>query len=113
MEDGIGCARHALGPDLAGRWPEEGQELGGAVSDIFMRLPGRFSYWFPALARRRNGLIGSCLILIAQDNASGFRFPVGPLDHPLICSVSGSTTVTTPLVRFRWAVPVGHQLRVF
>src|SRR5437588_9619635 len=113
MEDGIGCARHALGPDLAGRWPEQRQELGGAVSDIFMRLARRISLCFPALSGRRNGLIGSCLILIAQDNASGFRFPVGPLDHPLICSVSGSTTVTTPALRTRWAVPVGHQLLVF
>src|ERR671932_1534078 len=113
MEYGIGRTPHPLGLDHSRRRPEQRQELGGPISDILMRLPGRLSFQFPALAGIGDGLIGACLILAAQGNPRRFCLPVRPLDHPLFSSVSGSTTVTTPLLRTRCAVPVGHQLLVF
>src|SRR5947209_1561874 len=113
MQDGVGGAPDSLGSHLTGRWPEQGQELGGAVSDVLMRLPSRIPLRCPALARIGHGAIRSCLVLIPQGDARRFRHPIGQLDQPLFCSVSGSTTVTTPLFRTRCAVPVGHQLLVF
>ena len=41
-----------------------------------------------------------------------FSDVVGEFDQPLFSSVCGSTTVTTPALRLRCAVPVGHQVRV-
>jgi hypothetical protein len=42
--------------------------------------------------------------------------PLQPLDRPIrsapFASVFASTTVTTPVLRFRCAVPVGHHVRV-
>ena len=35
-----------------------------------------------------------------------------PARWPPFSSVCGSTTCTTPALRFRWAVPVGHHVRV-
>jgi hypothetical protein len=33
---------------------------------------------------------------------------ISQIDQPLFASVFGSTTLTTPDLRVRWAVPVGH-----
>src|SRR5947209_5893295 len=113
MKDGVRRTSHALGPHFASGWSEQRQQLARTISYIFMRLPSWFALGCPVLPWIGNRLIGACLILITQDNAGGFRRPIGQFDHPLFCSVAGSTTVTTPLLRTRCAVPVGHQLRVF
>ena len=77
-----------------------------------MRLAGWPSLGLPGLAGLRDGLIGAGLILAPQWDPYGFGNPVGQFDEPLFASVCGSTTVTTPVLRLRCAVPVGHQVRV-
>ena len=77
-----------------------------------MRLADRVAFKLPGLARLWDGLIRAGLILTPQPEAGGFGNLIGQVDQPLFCSVSGSTTVTTPVLRLRCAVPVGHQVRV-
>ena len=77
-----------------------------------MRLAAWFALWLPGLTRLRHRLIGASLILAPQWNAHRFGDVIGQVDQPLFVSVFGSTTVTTPDLRLRWAVPVGHQVRV-
>src|SRR5438128_7674267 len=77
-----------------------------------MRLTNRLPLGPPGLTRLRNGLVRACLILAPHGNTYGFRDVVGEFDQPLFTSVCGSTTVTTPALRLRCAVPVGHQVRV-
>lgn len=113
MEHDIRRTSFSLGPHLPGGGAEQRQQRGRAVSDLLMRLPDRFSFWFPALAGIWDSLMGACLVLATQGNPYRFCLPVRPLDHPLVSSVSGSTTVTTPLLRTRCAVPGGHQLLAF
>ena len=77
-----------------------------------MGLALRVALGLPGLTRLRNGLIWPSLILAPHWDAQTFGYAVGQFDEPLFCSVLGSTTVTTPDFRLRWAVPVGHQVRV-
>ena len=77
-----------------------------------MRLTNRLPLGPPGLTRLRNGLVRACLILAPHGNTYAFRDVVGEFDAPLFSSVCGSTTVTTPVLRLRCAVPVGHQVRV-
>src|SRR5216684_1038695 len=66
----------------------------------------------PGLASLRDGLVRTCLILAPHGDPYDFSHSVGKFDEPLFTSVCGSTTVTTPALRFRCAVPVGHHVRV-
>ena len=77
-----------------------------------MRLPDRLAERLPARARLGNRLVGTGFVLTPDRDAGCLGSPVGLLDGPLFSSVFGSTTRTTPLCRFRSAVPVGHQVRV-
>jgi len=102
----------APGPDLAGGRPEQGQQLGRPAADVLVRLPGRLADRLPARARLRDGLVGTGFILAPDRHPGRFGEPVRQLDEPLFSSVCGSTTRTTPALRLRCAVPVGHQVRV-
>ena len=77
-----------------------------------MGLALRMAFELPGLNGLRNRLIRAGLILAPQWDAHRFRDVIGKVDQPLFSSVFGSTTVTTPDLRLRWAVPVGHQVRV-
>ena len=77
-----------------------------------MRLALRAASGLPGLTWLRNCLIRASLILAPQCDAHRFGDVIGQVDQPLFSSVFGSTTVTTPDLRLRWAVPVGHQVRV-
>ncbi len=77
-----------------------------------MRLAARLALGLPGLTRLGDGLIRASLILAPQWDAYRFGDVIGQIDQPLFCSVFGSITVTTPDLRLRWAVPVGHQVRV-
>jgi len=77
-----------------------------------MRLTNRFALRSPGLTRLRDGLVRTCLILTPHGNTYAFSDAVRKFDEPLFSSVRGSTTVTTPALRFRCAVPVGHHVRV-
>ena len=78
-----------------------------------MRQPGRLPDRLPPRPRLRDRLVRPGLVLTPDRDAGRLRRPIGPLDQPLFSSVRGSTTVTTPALRVRSAVPVGHQVRVF
>ena len=77
-----------------------------------MGLALRVALGPPGVTGLRNGLIRTGLNLTPQRDAHAFGYAIGQFDQPLFLSVLGSTTVTTPDFRLRWAVPVGHQVRV-
>jgi hypothetical protein len=76
-----------------------------------VRLALRVALRFPGLTGLRNRLVRASLILTPQWDAHPFGDVIGQIDQPLFCSVFGSTTLTTPDLRLRCAVPVGHQVR--
>src|SRR3989454_684443 len=80
--------------------------------DELKRLTTRLALRSPRLTGLRDGLVRACLILTPHGNTYAFRDVIGEFDAPLFSSVCGSTTVTTPVLRLRCAVPVGHQVRV-
>src|SRR5207248_11498780 len=71
---------------------------------LALTLPGLSGLW--------DGLIRAGLVLAPQRDAHRFGDAIGEVDQAPFSSVFGSTTVTTPDLRLRWAVPVGHQVRV-
>ena len=112
VQDHVRRVGHALRTHLAGGGPKQGQEFGRATADVLMRLATRLALGLPGLARLRNSLVRACFILTPHGNTYAFSDVVGEFDEPLFTSVCGSTTVTTPALRLRCAVPVGHQVRV-
>ena len=112
VQDGIRRAGHALGTNLASGRTEQRQQLGRAAADVLVRVALRVPRWLPGLTRLRHRLIRAGLILAPQRDADSFGNAIGQVDQPLFASVFGSTTVTTPALRLRCAVPVGHQVRV-
>ena len=77
-----------------------------------MRLTKRFAHRSPRLTWLRDGLVGAGFILTPPGQTYAFSDVVGEFDEPLFSSVWGSMTVTTPALRLRCAVPVGHHVRV-
>src|SRR5712691_149788 len=112
VQDYVRGVGHALGTHLAGGWAEQGQQFGCATADVLMRLTKRLALKSPGLTGLRNGLVRARLILTPHRNTYAFSDVVGKFDEPLFTSVCGSTTVTTPALRLRCAVPVGHHVRV-
>ena len=112
VQDGIGCAGHTFSPHLTRGRAEQGQQLGRAAADVLVRLAHRVALRLPGLPWLWDGLVRTGLILAPQGDADRLGDPIGQVDQPLFASVFGSTTVTTPALRLRWAVPVGHQVRV-
>jgi hypothetical protein len=116
MEHRVGGTRHAFRPHFAGHRAEQGQQLGRATPDGLVRLTRRLPTRLPTLAWVRDGLVGAGLILAPERHCRLLGLPIRPvrlLDQPLFSSVRGSLTCTIPVLRLRWAVPVGHQVRVF
>jgi hypothetical protein len=112
VQHGSGRPPHPFGPHLAGGRAEQGEELGDADALVLVRLPGRMRLGLPALPRQWRRLGGPRLILAGDRYSRRLRSYVRLLDLPFFCSVSGSTTVTVPALRWRRAVPVGHHVRV-
>ena len=112
VQDDIWSPGDTFGTYLARRRPEQRQQFGGATTDVLVRLRVGVSLRLPGLTGLRNRLIRTSLVLAPQRDAHLFGDVIGQVDQPLFFSVSGSTTVTTPDLRLRWAVPVGHQVRV-
>src|SRR5207249_11760630 len=79
---------------------------------VFMRLTKRFALRSPGLTWLRDRLVRAGLILTPHGQTYALSNVVGEFDAPLFTSVWGSTTVTTPALRLRCAVPVGHHVRV-
>ncbi len=110
VQDGVRAAGHRLGAQGAGGRTEQGEQLRGPTPDILMRLTRRLGLGLPGGAGLGDRLVGTGFILAEDRDPPTFRLAVRLLDQPLFCSVSGSTTVTEPLLRCRTAVPVGHQV---
>jgi len=77
-----------------------------------MRLESRLALRVPVLSRLGNGLIGSGFILVQLRQSGLFSMLIRQLDQSFFSGACGSCTVTTPALRLRLAVPVGHHVRV-
>ncbi len=91
---------------------EEREPFRGAMACVFVRVTPWFADGFPALTGTRDRLVGARFVLAPDRHSRGLGSCVRLLNQPFFRSASGSTTVTTPAVRLRRAVPVGHQVRV-
>ena len=92
---------------------EQGQDLGRAAADIFVRLRGRLAVCSPTAARVRHSLERASLVLAPHRQAQARTQRVGPLDQPLFTAASGSVTRTRPpCLRLRTTTPVSHQVRL-
>src|SRR5215210_743772 len=92
---------------------EQGQDLGRASADVFMRLPGRGAARLPGRTRMRHGLERTGLILTPDREPLLGSLRVSLLDQLFLAGASGSLTRTTPDLRLRRAAPVSHQVRLF
>jgi hypothetical protein len=91
---------------------KEGQQLGCAIADIFVRQTQGPSGLMPTLSGARGGLIRSGFVLGPQRQPQLRRLSVGILDQLFFAPASGSITVTTLPLRLRSTSPVGHHERV-
>ena len=92
---------------------EQGQDLGCAAADGFVRLLGRVFARLPGYAGMRHGLKGTGLVLTPDREPKLGAQRVGLLDQLFLARASGSLTRTTPCLRRRIATPVSHQVRLF
>src|SRR3954471_22819765 len=106
MQDRIGAAGRWLEPHPAGGGMKQGQDLGCAAPDVFVRLEGRSPSWLPRHPGMRPGLKGTGLVLTPDRQPKLRAQRVGLLDQPLFTAASGSRTCTTPCLRLRIATPV-------
>src|SRR5215216_6106348 len=92
---------------------EQGQDLGCAAADVFVRLEGGLAARLPRHTRMRHRLERAGLVL-APDREPKLRAQrVGLLNQLFWAAASGSLTRTTPCLRWRVATPVSHQVRLF
>src|SRR3954451_17657927 len=92
---------------------KQGQDLGCAAADVFVRLLGRSPSWLPRHAGLWHGLKRPRLVLTPNGQPKLGAPCVGLLDQLFLAVVSGSLTRTTPCLRLRIATPVSHQVRLF
>src|SRR3982750_4790402 len=92
---------------------EQGQDLGRAAADVFVRLGGRVLARLPGYAGMRHGLKRPLLVLAPDREPKLGAEPVGFLVPPLFSAAPGSLTRTTPCLRWRIPTPVSHQVRLF
>src|SRR4051812_6553255 len=109
----MGAAGRWLQPHLAGGGMEQGQDLGRATADVFVRLGGRVFARLPGYPGMRHGLERPRLVLAPDRQPKLGAEHVGSLDQPLFTAASGSLTRTTPCLRWRITTPVSHQVRLF
>src|SRR3954451_5805446 len=108
MQHRVGGARDALDVEQPGRRLEQGQELGGAVANVLVRIAGRAGGRTPLVPGLGDGLVRPGLVL-GPDRHLGLL--VRLLDQPLFTVASGSWTSTSPVLRRRIASPVWHHER--
>src|SRR3954470_21097063 len=92
---------------------EQGQDLGCAAADVFVRLLARVVARLPGWARMRHGLKRPRLVLTPDREPKLRPQRVGLLDQLFLAKASGSLTRTTPCLRRRIATPVSHHVRLF
>src|SRR5207237_6233109 len=99
----VGCR---VQPHLARCGMEQGQDLGRAAADVFVRLLGRVFARLPGWARMRHGLKRPRLVLAPDRQPKLSAQRVGLLDQLFLAKASGSLTRTTPCLRLRITTPV-------
>src|SRR5437660_5880416 len=99
MQHRVGRIGPALGADFARRRAEERQELRRPTPDIFVREAWWLQHGCPAQPWLWDRLVRSRLILTPDRQAGRLPSAVRFVYAPLFCSVSGSTTRTTPSLR--------------
>src|SRR3954453_6510775 len=92
---------------------KQGQDLGWAAADVFVRLLCRSPSWLPRHAGLWQGLERPRLVLTPNGQPQLGAPCVGLLDQLFLAVVSGSLTRTTPCLRVRITTPVSHQVRLF
>src|SRR3954469_12015590 len=92
---------------------EQGQDLGCAAADVFVRLLGRVFARLPGYPGMRHGLERPGLVLAPDGQPKLGAERVSLLDQLFFAAASGSLTRTTPCLRWRIATPVWHQVRLF
>ena len=112
VEHRSGAAGHPGGPHLPGGGMEERQELGGAAPRVLVGLALGVALLLPGGPRLRDGLVRPRLVLAPDRDPRRLGLVVCPRYAPLLPSVCGPTTCTGPSLRWRTAVPVGHQARL-
>src|SRR4051794_4526526 len=92
---------------------EQGQDLGRAAADVFVRLRRRSPSRLLRHTRMRHRLERPGFVL-APDREPKLRAQdVGLLDQLFLAIALGSLTRTTPGLRVRITTPVSHQVRLF
>jgi hypothetical protein len=112
MQHAVGGLAHPFGTHRPGRWVQERQQLDSTTPDVLMGLPLWLPLGRPGRPRLWDRLIRPGFILAPYRHPSRLSQLIGRFNQLFFSSVCGSTTFTTPLLRLRWAVPVGHQVRV-
>src|SRR5215204_3228818 len=92
---------------------EQGQDLGCAAADVFVRLRRRSPSRLPRYTRMRHRLERAGLVLTPDREPKLRPQRVGLLDQLFFAAASGSLTRTTPCLRWRTPTPVWHQVRLF
>ncbi len=101
MQDRIGAAGDAFDAHLSGRRMQERQQFRRATAYIFMWVTSRLTLRLPAMPRLRDRLVRTGFVFIPYGKSQACRRLMRLLDQLFFASVSGSTTVTTPLLRRR------------
>src|SRR5437764_1813889 len=92
---------------------KQGQDLGWAAPDVFVRLLGRVLARLRGWAGMRHGLKRAGLVRAPDRQPKLGAERVGLLDQLFLARASGSRTRTTPCLRRRVTRPVSHQVRLF
>src|SRR4051794_34097400 len=92
---------------------EQGQDLGRAAADVFVRLEGGLAARPPRHTGMRHGLERPGLVLTPDREPKLRPQRVGLLNQLFLAIASGSLTRTTPGLRVRITTPVSHQVRLF
>src|SRR5215210_1471790 len=108
VEDRVRSARDTFDPHLSRGWVEQGQQFGGAVADVLMRIAGRAGRRAPTRTGLRDRLIWPRFV---PGPDRQLRLPVRVLDQTFFGVASGSWTSTSPCLRRRLASPVWHHVR--
>jgi hypothetical protein len=92
---------------------KQGQDLGCAAPDVFVRLEGGLAARLPGCAEMRHGLKRPGFILAPDRDPKLCAQRVGLLDQLFLARASGSTSAIVPCLRRRVATPVWHHVRLF
>src|SRR3954452_10427164 len=92
---------------------EQGQDLGCAAPDVFVRLGCRLAARPPRHTGMRHRLERAGLVLTPDREPKLRPQHVGLLNQLFLAIVSGSLTRTTPCLRLRITTPGSHQVRLF